>query len=575
MHSASFHPDKFSTSISTYHHQKFKKIRKMRLINVHTRKLEYFVGDEIPKYAILSHTWGAEEVTFADYENGNFHHMKGYQKIKYICEQAVLDGLNYIWVDTCSIDKSSSAELSEAINSMFHWYERSKRCYVYLEDVDKSSEHLNDQFSSSRWWSRGWTLQELIAPHVLQFYDKTWEPLGSKSRLVKTIVNISGVPRTALLYPNLVTEFSVAERMSWASRRETTRVEDTAYCLLGIFEINIPLLYGEGIRAFTRLQEEIIRLHDDETIFAWNFSPMCLAHPSDMEPLPFSEYPWPLLATSPKNFKNSRHLKPIQEGRSRPPYALNNQGLQIQLPTLEVNDADGYTHKIGLLGCLRSGHVLRFIGIYLEARGTKYFRQCARLNALTFLVSEAWAISAKEEDLTISRQYSSDWDRPDSNGANNEILQKPERSIVYNTDSLHKSGYYLIKVFTMPAPGCFRWNPKSRTIQTAGIHENQTYPIVLLFKALDNRYFSLMVRPNDVPPAVGFVTYPEILPEQSFDQWSKDVNLKRLSTYDRDHHVTDQQHMFLGHRKFQCSFNVVNLLSREILSVTVNQVYTT
>jgi hypothetical protein len=227
--------------------------------------LTTFLADNIPqKYAILSHTWEAEEVTFEDLQNGTGTKKTGYNKIRFCGERARRDGLQYFWVDTCCINKSSSAELSEAINSMFRWYRESTRCYVYLSDVLRTAANTNDvawesAFRKSRWFTRGWTLQELIAPKSVEFFSKEGELLGDKSTLERNVCEITGIPARAVRgspFP----DFSIAERMSWAGRRKTTCEEDQAYSLLGIFDISIPVIYGEGReKALRRLREEIDR----------------------------------------------------------------------------------------------------------------------------------------------------------------------------------------------------------------------------------------------------------------------------------------------------------------------------
>lgn len=227
-----------------------------------------FVGDDItPPYAILSHTWReGEEVTFKDLIEGTGQEKAGYEKIRFCGQQAERDGLQHFWLDTCCIDKSSSAELSEAINSMFRWYHDAAKCYVYLSDVsvgisigsDLSSQRTwKPAFRNSRWFTRGWTLQELIAPTSVEFFSADGERLGDKVSLVEEIHGITGICVQALQGRPL-SEFSVDERMSWAERRETKRGEDAAYCLLGIFNIHIPPIYGEGRRqALNRLKKEI------------------------------------------------------------------------------------------------------------------------------------------------------------------------------------------------------------------------------------------------------------------------------------------------------------------------------
>jgi hypothetical protein len=225
-----------------------------------------FFGDDIPKYAILSHRWGAEEVTLSDLTDGAGKSKAGYNKIRFCGEQARRDGLQYFWVDTCCIDKSNSTELAEAINSMFRWYRNAAKCYVYLLDVSSSpcdsgvksnQPHWQSMFQTSKWFTRGWTLQELIAPASVEFFSEEGELLGNKVSLERHICEITGIPVKALRGGSL-SDFSIAERMLWSEKREATRKEDIAYSLLGIFDVNMPLIYGEGRdKALRRLREEI------------------------------------------------------------------------------------------------------------------------------------------------------------------------------------------------------------------------------------------------------------------------------------------------------------------------------
>jgi hypothetical protein len=288
----------------------------MRLLNTRTLRLETFHADSSKlKYAILSHTWGDEEITYEDLR-AEPAQMKlktaAYVKIHGACEQAKRDLCDYIWIDTCCIDKSSSTELSEAINSMFKWYEDAWICYVYLVDCSLAEAMITAEardlerailevsfylpplrnehdmtvatttghlLSQSRWFTRGWTLQELIAPTSIVFFDQRWSSLGSRQSLARDISAITQIPDALLsrsgpfsqdsISASLST-ISVAARMSWASRRQTSRVEDMSYSLLGLFGVHVPLLYGEGGEAsFERLQREIIRKIDDQSILAW------------------------------------------------------------------------------------------------------------------------------------------------------------------------------------------------------------------------------------------------------------------------------------------------------------------
>jgi hypothetical protein len=183
----------------------------MHLLHVTSLEREEFHGASIPKYAILSHTWGEEVVTFAELPMAGAKQKIGFPKIQYTCAQAIKDGLDFAWIDTCCIDKRSSAELSEAINSMFPWYKESSACYVYLSDTEKGSSDM----AQSRWFTRGWTLQELIAPMEVVFYDRSWQDMGTKRDLKGILSEITGIDRETLLSERAIQGRSVAERMSW------------------------------------------------------------------------------------------------------------------------------------------------------------------------------------------------------------------------------------------------------------------------------------------------------------------------------------------------------------------------
>ncbi|KAG9206091.1 hypothetical protein G6514_004812 [Epicoccum nigrum] len=248
----------------------------MRLLHIATDgrlrwAREYIGNEEVPDYAILSHTWGEQEVIFDDLKNLDSTEdigaksKVGWGKIRFCLQQTRRDGLDHFWVDTCCIDKSNSQELQEAINSMFRWYQNAKRCYVYLSDVEcnitdadsESCRRWKPAFRKSRWFTRGWTLQELLAPGSVAFYSKEEEFLGDKQSLKDTIHEITGIPVEALSRSGL-SDFSVDDRFSWAKKRQTTREEDKAYCLLGIFGVYLPLIYSEGEEnAFSRLRDAV------------------------------------------------------------------------------------------------------------------------------------------------------------------------------------------------------------------------------------------------------------------------------------------------------------------------------
>jgi len=230
----------------------------MRLINVKSYKLQEFQDENEVEYAILSHRWEQEEVLFKDMTGqvnlSRVQKRKGWYKIQQCCQQAHSDGLEYVWVDTCCIDKSSSAELQEAINSMFRWYAKALVCYVYLSDVgvSKSTYRYTDssydfsRFTSSKWFQRGWTLQELLAPGTVFFYDVDWIYIGNRKGSCKAISQATQIPARTLAegLPAVGWRPCVAEIMRWASGRKTTRLEDRAYSLLGLFDVNMPLIVG-------------------------------------------------------------------------------------------------------------------------------------------------------------------------------------------------------------------------------------------------------------------------------------------------------------------------------------------
>ncbi|KAH7313180.1 heterokaryon incompatibility protein-domain-containing protein, partial [Rhexocercosporidium sp. MPI-PUGE-AT-0058] len=295
----------------------------MWLINTTTYELEPFTGSKnIPPYAILSHVWGKDkdEVAFKEMIRGVGSSptatKEGFKKIKMTCRLARKEyHLDYAWVDTCCIDKSSSAELSEAINSMFNWYQRAKICFVFLADLQPKSQ----KFGDCKWFTRGWTLQELLAPRDILFFDVTWSYRGNKQTLKAEISANSRIEVDVLTGERSLQDIPIAVRMSWASNRETSREEDEAYCLLGIFDVNMPMLYGEGQKAFVRLQEEIIKRSADTSIFAW----MAL---EENPPLYTG-----LLARSPADFRYSGIATICDHGHFDPaPFSINNRGVSLQ-----------------------------------------------------------------------------------------------------------------------------------------------------------------------------------------------------------------------------------------------------
>ena len=243
----------------------------MRLINTKTFQLETFDNwENVPPYAILSHTWEQEEVLFCDITTDVEKKKRGWAKILGASFEANRLGLLYLWVDTCCINKESSAELSQSINSMFAWYRDARICFAYMGDLHP--DNLGD-FDKSRWWTRGWTLQELIAPVEVMFFAQDWDFVGLRSSSASRIAAITGIGEVILTGSQIAKlhDFSVAEKFSWAAKRRTTCGEDRAYSLMGIFGVNMAMIYGEGEQAaFYRLQKEIFEIYPDHSIFAWD-----------------------------------------------------------------------------------------------------------------------------------------------------------------------------------------------------------------------------------------------------------------------------------------------------------------
>lgn len=327
----------------------------MRLLNTTTLKLHYFVAD-IPDYVILSHTWGEEEVLFEDIDKPNVSGMAGYAKILKCCQQGKYDGFEWAWVDTCCIDKRSSAELTEAINSMYKWYWEAATCYAYLADATK----LHDDLERSRWFTRGWTLQELLAPGFVEFYAHGWRRLGSRTKLVDRLVRATNIDKRFLLDRKLISGASIATKFSWASLRQTTRAEDMAYCLLGLVDVNMPMLYGEGHKAFYRLQLEIIKHRNEHTIFAWN------SHNLNSQ-----LYSTTILAPSPAAFEFSAHFLPVTSHRPAATltYEMTSNGLRLNLPCVAISQE----RMIAVFDCEneRSDR----LGIWLERSEGHSFRR--------------------------------------------------------------------------------------------------------------------------------------------------------------------------------------------------------
>ncbi|KAK5133984.1 hypothetical protein LTR08_007104 [Meristemomyces frigidus] len=293
-------------------------------------------GEKQP-YAILSHAWEDDEVLFTDVINETAVSRKGFRKLERAIDQARRSGYPYLWADMACIDKRHSAELQEAINSMYSWYRQAEICLVYLADVPSTGDvdAADSDFVQSRWFKRGWTLQELIAPEPLnvEFFSTDWEPLGNRISRSNAIQKATRIEIDILEGRHPVEAASIAKRMSWAANRKTKRPEDLAYCLMGLFSVNMPMLYGEGGRkAFLRLQEEIMRNSDDHSIFAWV--------DQGTAELPNIHG---LLADSPAAFKypEASSIMTYSPWGKLSAYAMTNRGLDIQLHLTPVGHEDG------------------------------------------------------------------------------------------------------------------------------------------------------------------------------------------------------------------------------------------
>lgn len=375
----------------------------MRLINTETGQFEEFFGSNVPSYAILSHTWEKEEVSFQDMKNGAFKKKKGYAKIFRTCQLTSDEGFRYAWVDTCCIDQSSSAELTEAINSMYRWYERSAICYTYLSDLPANA-CLRTELPKCRWFTRGWTLQELIAPDEIHFFDRDWNLVGSKGELLEQLGEITGIRQGVLRHTEPLSSICVAQKMSWAADRVTTRVEDTAYCLLGLFAVNMPLLYGEEEKAFRRLQEAVIHKTPDLSIFAWS-----LPRPSGGDES--TRTYCGVLADSPSAFSGCSQF--IKRATTQREFVVSNCGIktQVQILWYPIPKSDGSRYVLPLDCSPRRGV---YLGVRLRKCGPDQFVRESPWDLLEYTVP-LWPSQPKERFLLA--------ELPTTNAAGEPLLE--------------------------------------------------------------------------------------------------------------------------------------------------------
>ncbi|CAK7241248.1 MAG: hypothetical protein STHCBS139747_002708 [Sporothrix thermara] len=349
----------------------------MRLLHTSSLKFRDFTdAATIPKYAILSHTWeDKQEVTLQDMASVYLADKRGHAKIERTCELAREHGYEWAWIDTCCIDKTNNTELTESINSMFRWYQNAAVCFVYLADLnaqwcDKSGDgsvpmtngigeengvDVHARMRACAWFRRGWTLQELLAPATIEFYDARWKLVGTKTDLAPLLADITRIPEPAIRGQEPVSRYSAAQIMAWASPRVTRKVEDEAYCLLGLFDVYMPLIYGEGKRAFQRLQEEILKRTTDLTLFAWvpadeaavldietaqsvsSLSPSQSQSQSQSQSPPRTSAYMPLLASTPAQFAHCHGLSYFRNDDTE--FAVTNRGLRISTYLVLVSQA--------------------------------------------------------------------------------------------------------------------------------------------------------------------------------------------------------------------------------------------
>lgn len=318
-------------------------------------------------------------------------HMLGYKKVVETCQRALEKGLDYVWVDTCCIDKTNSTELSIAINSMYQWYQDAAVCFAYLSDVPfvpHDEKQQENSFTASRWFRRGWTLQELLGPRSILFLSKTWDEIGDRTSLspssgIATRIDAKFLGSHGRKH---LAKASIAEKMDWAATRKTDRLEDEAYCLLGIFRINMPLLYGEGRNAFIRLQEELIRHSDDQSIFAWDRS-------KGQE----------VLAESPAAFHGCSWIEYRGRNSHREPFSLINTGISIKAPCCRVNFQPGDSYWLMMLRCGPKDDptsVLTLPIYRIQDRGNVFSRQ-SRPYKIPYAACMHW----KPKLITLSVQH--------------------------------------------------------------------------------------------------------------------------------------------------------------------------
>jgi hypothetical protein len=313
----------------------------MRLLNATTYDLQEFLDrDSRPQYAILSHRWANKEIIYGTLNPSNLRNedFKSQQldKIRGTCRIARQNNLNWVWIDSCNINKESTVELNRSLNSMFQWYQEAAECYTYLSDVlalgqDASVFKQQGSEKISEWFERGWTLQELLAPKTMTFFDKHWVAIGTRSQLASQIESITDIEARFLDGSERFRAASIATKLSWAAHRKTTVEADMAYCLLGIFDVDLVPIPGEGRREFLRLQQRLIQKYNDESIFAWTTPPEGHLPNHDRE---WNQDQWGLLAPWVDCFQDSQDIVTSGNGIYRSPGDVGPTAEGVRFPML-------------------------------------------------------------------------------------------------------------------------------------------------------------------------------------------------------------------------------------------------
>ncbi|KAI0332930.1 HET-domain-containing protein [Cubamyces sp. BRFM 1775] len=396
----------------------------MRLLNTNTAHVVTFPNpDELPPYAILSHVWQQHEQSFQEVDalhDDPDPHSHLSEKIRRFCQFAQREGFDWVWIDTCCIDKTSSAELSEAINSMYSWYSEAVICYVYLHDVSTRLDALakfENHLTRSVWFTRAWTLQELVAPLSVAFLADNWKLLGTKEQWASALERRTGIDRKVLTCATSLDDVSVARRMSWAAGRRATRPEDRAYSLMGLFGVHMTTIYGEGeTKAFRRLQEEILKqCAPDQSIFAWgsfnlydvtilrllhNQSSSSAAVMSGSGSANAEAQSRVLLAPSPDHFENARDIISLTQDEIKqilgvdipiPPSDIRISGsvILITLPLVPIHHWHPDIINLALLGCRHTSQPESLYCLYLTKE--KGPTSSEPYSVGTYTPTEAWA----------------------------------------------------------------------------------------------------------------------------------------------------------------------------------------